>query len=164
MKLFNRIAYTIATVGPLGAWSELGPIVGGLGFVFMWYLPNIAQFLGNLPPFGIELLAVAFVVLVVQKALLDDRVIWYGDVPVAPHIALDWFLGGVVSVHDLNHEPIVYAVAFLIYLVLSSLKPLGIRQARLLPRFWGVIADDLAAGALANIFTSLIFRVLTRSL
>ena len=41
MKKFSSIAYFLATLGPVGSWSEGGPVVGGLGFALMWFLPLI---------------------------------------------------------------------------------------------------------------------------
>lgn len=161
MTRYNRIAYAIATLGPLGAWSEAGSLLGALGIVFMWYLPQIAYVTGTVQLFGLELLAMGIIVVIIQAALKDRRVVWYGGVPVAPTIVIDWVLGAIIAVHGVPHVLFVYALAFLIYLLLQQFRPLGIRQARALPGVWGIIADDMAAGALTHIAITLIISILS---
>ncbi|KKT01324.1 MAG: Phosphatidylglycerophosphatase A, partial [candidate division TM6 bacterium GW2011_GWF2_43_17] len=99
---------------------------------------------------------IGLVILILQGALKDTRVVWYGEVPVAPHIVLDWTLGAMICVHAAPRVPLMYAIAFLVYLLLNTLRPFGIRQARVLPRVWGIIADDLAAGTLTHVLVSLL--------
>ncbi len=155
-KIRAHLAYSIATMGGLGKYSEGGPVAGALGFAGMWFLPQVAE-IGSLNltvAFFVVLLALSFVV---QQALFDERVVWYGDVAVAPTIVLDWFIGSMIAVYQMPHTLLVYSVAFLLYMILSLFKPLGIRQARVLPGFWGILADDVAAGLLTHLVVSFIF-------
>ncbi len=156
MKQLSSVTYFVATLGPVGSWTEGGPVSGGLGLLLMWFLPLLSLWLGGISILGLELLVMGAVILLLQVALKDERVVWYGDVPVAPNIVLDWLLGAMVCVHAAPRIPLVYAVAFLLYLLFNTIRPFGIRQARVLPRVWGIIADDLAAGALTHILLSLL--------
>ncbi len=47
------------------------------------------------------------------------------------------------------------AVSFFLFRVLDILKPFPIRRLELLPRGWGIMADDVAAGILAGLGTHL---------
>lgn len=51
------------------------------------------------------------------------------------------------------------AVAFLLFRVFDVLKPWPIRRLERLPRGWGIVADDLAAGAAAGLVYLAILRL-----
>jgi phosphatidylglycerophosphatase A len=53
-------------------------------------------------------------------------------------------------------NPITIVVGFLLHRVFDILKPPPIRQLERLPRGWGIMADDLAAGALTNLLLQLL--------
>jgi phosphatidylglycerophosphatase A len=50
-------------------------------------------------------------------------------------------------------------VAFAAFRAFDIIKPPPIRGLERLPRGWGVVADDLAAGVYANIVAQLVLRL-----
>lgn len=45
----------------------------------------------------------------------------------------------------------VYVLGFVLFRVFDIIKPFGIRRVEKLPRGWGVMLDDVAAGIFANV-------------
>lgn len=56
----------------------------------------------------------------------------------------------------------VAAGGFLAFRLFDILKPPPARQLEALPHGWGVLADDVAAGVMANLLCQLVFRVLLK--
>ena len=54
---------------------------------------------------------------------------------------------------------VVAAIAFVAFRFFDILKPPPIRRLEKLPQGWGVLADDLLAGAFANVVTQLLLRL-----
>jgi len=76
----------------------------------------------------------------------------------APQIVIDEFCGFFVSVLWLPHGIMLGLWAFILFRAFDIAKPLWVNWAQKLPKGWGVVADDLAAG----IFANLILQGLTR--
>jgi len=57
-------------------------------------------------------------------------------------------------------EAATFAIAFVLFRALDVVKPWPIRALERLPGGWGIVADDLAAGAAAGVLTLLALRVL----
>ena len=51
------------------------------------------------------------------------------------------------------------AAAFVLFRVLDVLKPWPVRRFERLPRGWGIMADDLAAGVLGALALNVVYRV-----
>lgn len=73
----------------------------------------------------------------------------------SPRIVFDEFCGAFCAVYQLSTIP-QFILAFILFRLFDILKPLPINYLQVLPRGWGVMADDLAAG----ILTWLIIAVL----
>jgi phosphatidylglycerophosphatase A len=58
------------------------------------------------------------------------------------------------------HDPALCAIAFVSFRILDILKPPPARQAQALPAGWGILADDLIAGAMAALVTQVAARFL----
>ena len=65
-------------------------------------------------------------------------------------IVIDEFVGTWTAVLFLPRSPFAVALAFLLFRLFDTWKPAGIRRLGDLPGGWGVVLDDLAAGAAAN--------------
>ncbi|MCA9292903.1 MAG: phosphatidylglycerophosphatase A [Phycisphaerales bacterium] len=64
--------------------------------------------------------------------------------------------------HILTHPEVFLAMAFILFRALDTLKPWPARALEKLPHGWGVLLDDLAAGAYAGIAHGLIYFIATR--
>jgi len=65
---------------------------------------------------------------------------------------LDEFAGLFVTVlHPASPDLVTLILAFLVFRVFDIVKPTPARQAERLPGGWGIVADDLVAGAYANL-------------
>ena len=65
-------------------------------------------------------------------------------------IVIDEWIGYLVSVALLSKTLIVWLVAFVLFRVVDTWKPLGIKRLSELPGGWGVVMDDVMAGLLVN--------------
>lgn len=74
-------------------------------------------------------------------------------------IVCDEVLGMGVALVFLPTGWISFALAFAFFRLFDVWKPPPLRQMEKLPSAWGVLADDVAAGVLANVFAQILFRV-----
>ncbi len=70
-------------------------------------------------------------------------------------IVYDEFCGMFLASWQLSSIP-QFLVAFLLFRMLDIFKPFPINKLQLLPGGWGVMADDLLAGAVARIILALL--------
>ena len=70
-------------------------------------------------------------------------------------VVIDEFCGMLLAVLGLSWSWRTVGLAFLGFRALDILKPPPIRQLERMPGAWGVLADDLAAGALVNLILRL---------
>ena len=77
----------------------------------------------------------------------------------APQIVIDEFCGFFVSVLFLPKGILVGIWAFILFRAFDIAKPLFVGKAQKLPRGWGVLADDIAAGLIANLILQVLVRV-----
>jgi phosphatidylglycerophosphatase A len=75
-------------------------------------------------------------------------------------ITIDEVAGMLVSLAWLPARPEVAGVGFLLFRVFDIWKPFPARAAERLPGGFGVMADDLVAGAYANLGGQLLWRLL----
>jgi phosphatidylglycerophosphatase A len=67
-------------------------------------------------------------------------------------IVIDEVAGMMVTLIGLPFNPITVVIGFILFRVLDVLKPFPIRNLdKRIPGGWGVVADDVAAGVIANL-------------
>jgi len=103
-----------------------------------------------LPPLSVSawvlLLGATFAVGVHCSALAERE--WGPD---PSPVVIDEFVGFFATVFMLPQSVGLAVVAFILFRALDILKPPPARQAEALPGGWGVVMDDLVAGAYANL-------------
>lgn len=77
----------------------------------------------------------------------------------APQIVIDEFCGFFVSVLWLPKGLLIGIWGFILFRAFDIAKPLLVNRAQKLPRGWGVVADDLAAGLFANLILQGLIRL-----
>jgi len=73
-------------------------------------------------------------------------------------IVIDEVVGMLVAVWGIStvgRAPLVLGLGFLWFRLFDILKPFPIRQSQALPGGWGVVVDDLLAGAASNLMLRL---------
>ena len=76
-------------------------------------------------------------------------------------IVIDEIAGMMVTLFGLPFNPITVVSGFIIFRILDILKPFPIRNLdKRIPRGLGVVADDVAAGIIANILLRIIIQIL----
>jgi phosphatidylglycerophosphatase A len=76
-------------------------------------------------------------------------------------IVIDEMAGMMVTLIGLPFNPITVAIGFIIFRILDILKPFPIRNLdRWIPGGLGVVADDVAAGIIANLLLRIIIQIL----
>ncbi len=68
----------------------------------------------------------------------------------SPHIVFDEFCGILISTWQLHTLP-QFAAAFVLFRFFDMKKPFPVYQVQSLPRGWGVMADDVAAGLITRL-------------
>ncbi|WP_456431510.1 phosphatidylglycerophosphatase A family protein [Thermosulfuriphilus sp.] len=73
-------------------------------------------------------------------------------------VVIDEIAGMLLTLWALPTNPALMVVAFFVFRVLDVFKPWPIRQVeKILPGGWGIMADDLLAGLIGNLFLRLGF-------
>ena len=80
----------------------------------------------------------------------------------ARRIVIDEVAGQMLAVFMAPHKMVAFALAFLFFRLFDIVKPPPARQWESLRGGWGVMADDMAAGAYAAILTNFILALLDR--
>ena len=76
-------------------------------------------------------------------------------------IVIDEMAGMMVTLIGLPFNPITVVIGFIIFRILDILKPFAIRKLdRRIPGGLGVVADDVAAGIIANLLLRIIIQIL----
>ena len=76
-------------------------------------------------------------------------------------IVIDEMAGMMVTLIGLPFNPITVVIGFIIFRILDILKPFPIRNLdRRIPGGLGVVADDVAAGIIANLVLRIIMQIL----
>jgi phosphatidylglycerophosphatase A len=76
-------------------------------------------------------------------------------------IVIDEMAGMMVTLIGLPFNPITVMIGFIIFRILDILKPFPIRNLdRRIPGGLGVVADDVAAGIIANLLLRIIMQIL----
>ncbi len=149
-------------------WAVLLVSAAGLGFTprmpgtvgaalgFFLYLPAffLPEGLAFLVPLGLAALCIALCAVAIPPVLAatgrrDPQFIVMDEV------------AGVLA--GLCLTPPIFAralVVFLLFRALDILKPFPVDRFERLPGWWGVVADDLAAGLLAGLLAALVWTFL----
>ena len=130
----------IATVGGLGYLPKLPGTAGSaVGLGLAWLI--------GADPARLAAGALAVTALGLWSAGAAERVIGVKD----PHaIIIDEVAGMMVALVALPVTWKVYLAGFLLFRLLDITKPLGLRRVERLPGSWGIMMDDLLAGALTH--------------
>jgi phosphatidylglycerophosphatase A len=132
------IAWAIATWFGCGRAPLAPGTAGTLGAVPLYLL--VARW----GPTGVALAAVALSGIGVWAAGLVAREIGAKD---PPAVVVDEVVGFLFTMAPVRHAAWgAVAVGFLLFRVLDVTKPWPIRRLEALPRGWGIVADDAAAG------------------
>lgn len=143
----RRLVLAAATVGfiswplfhivPLRKWKG-GGLLGTLaGWGLLWVVPR-----------GLWQGVVLLVLLITSVPLCTwaERELTYDD----PRIVLDEVVGVWVAAFALPKTWGVLLAAFLLFRIFDVWKSYPLRQAARLPEGWGIVADDVLAGLMAN--------------
>jgi phosphatidylglycerophosphatase A len=71
-----------------------------------------------------------------------------------------WLSVLLIPFHDGASLFMVCLVQFILFRIFDIIKPTPARQAEGLPLGWGIMADDLVAGAYANLCGQILFRLI----
>ena len=154
-------ARLLATVGGLGdALPAPGTTVGSLAGAAIYWAAAAAW------PSAVTPVALAGLVLLLPLSVwacgeearrrgVDDP-----QPVVLDEVAGQWLTVAIVACAR-SRQPGVreFAGAFLLFRVFDVLKPWPIRRLERLPGGWGIVADDLAAGAAAGLVELVILRL-----
>lgn len=77
----------------------------------------------------------------------------------APQIVIDEFCGFFLSVLFLPQSIVLGIWAFILFRAFDISKPLFVNKAQKLPKGWGVVMDDLAAGLISNLILQVLVRI-----
>ncbi|HNX02948.1 MAG TPA: phosphatidylglycerophosphatase A [Candidatus Cloacimonas sp.] len=77
-------------------------------------------------------------------------------------IVIDEVCGYFASVLFLPHNWLIGLYAFVLFRVFDIAKPFPIKKIQELPRGWGVVSDDIIAGAYTNILIQILIKIYPR--
>ena len=135
----TALARALATLGPVG-YLPVAPATWASAVVVLvaWFVP--------VPPLPVALAAIVAGALIAvwlcgeaEKSLGHD----------AHPIVLDELIGQSIALLWAPHAWPAFLAAFALFRLFDIWKPLGARQAQELPGGWGVVLDDVAAGAVS---------------
>lgn len=156
----SRFALAVASAGGLGllrpapgTWGSLGAI-GCVIPLFVWAPPQAWQWI----------LGVGAVVATVAGILACPAAIrqWQREDPsqvVIDEVAGQWLaLACVPAVISVANPWWTLILGFLMFRIFDIIKPWPVSSLERLPAGWGIMFDDLAAGVLAGLTTSVLLR------
>lgn len=82
------------------------------------------------------------------------------DIADDPRIVIDEALGFFAAMFMLPKVWWVIAIAFVLFRIIDTIKPFGIKKLDAVKNAWGVMLDDLAGGVAANILTRIIILLI----
>lgn len=140
----SRLARWVATVGPIGHWpAGPGTLASAAVALLWWQVPAPVWAWG---------LGTAVVTLVgVSAASRAERELGADD----GRIVIDEVAGMGVAAVAVPHDATGAAVAFVLFRILDIAKPPPLGRLHAIPGGWGVVADDVAAGAGAALLAAL---------
>jgi phosphatidylglycerophosphatase A len=154
-KLRRWTVLCLATVGFVG-WAPYhlvpfrkfkgGGLLGtAVGWGLLWVLPTGTEF---------SFLTLGMIAVAVVVSDAAERYLTHDD----PRIVIDEVAGVWVAALGISRDPVSLITVFIAFRVFDVMKgPWGKAAARL-PGGWGIVADDLVAGVIANVLTRLLVR------
>ena len=136
-------------------------VMAVLCWILFHYWPAAAQW-----PVLLMIAAAVFASGVVTANRVVDCGIFAGDRDDArqakdpKQVVIDEFAGYLVTLLGMGSSPGVLVAAFLAFRFFDILKPPPIRLTERLPRGWGIMVDDVAAGVYANLVLRVIYAFL----
>jgi phosphatidylglycerophosphatase A len=137
---------------------------GFFSYIPVWLLPNrrnsgsglVGSFWGVLLlsrfPLGPIRQSFVWLAAFLISVAISDAAEEYLGVKDDPRIVIDEFIGYWTAMLFLPRTLSAVALAFVLFRLFDTWKPIGIRQVGNLPGGWGVVLDDVAAGLAANVF------------
>lgn len=132
----TRPVVWLASLGPAG-WSKIAPATAGSALVTLiaWFLP--------VPPLWMFFVLLALGTLIaVWVAGEAEKDLGHDAGP----IVIDEAIGQSIALLFAPHRIGVFVAAFFLFRLFDIWKPLGAREVQVLPRGWGIVADDVIAG------------------
>ena len=148
MRIF---VLALATGGGSGYAPVASGTVGSAVGLGLWLA------LIRLPPAGYALACVGVALVGIWAAGRAESLLGRHD---DGRITIDEIAGMLLSLAWLPARPEVAGVGFVLFRIFDIWKPFPARRAEQLPGGLGVMADDLVAGAYANLGGQLIWRLL----
>lgn len=139
----KRLALILASAGPFGYAPVAPGTVGSiLGLLIYWVLPRMDA------RTWVEIVTAGFLVGAWASGRAEDE--WGRD---SPKIVIDEVVGMLASVSFLPKTSLTAGLGFLIFRSMDILKPFPAGLSQRLPGGWGVMADDMVAGAYTGLAT-----------
>lgn len=135
----KALAKLLATLGPVG-YFPIAPATAGSAVVTAaaWFLPVLPL------PWSLALLALVTGIAIVCAGIAEET-LGHDAHP----IVIDELVGQWIALLFVPRSLVAYGAAFLLFRLFDIWKPLGAREAQALPGGWGVVTDDVIAGATA---------------
>ncbi|MEQ8194405.1 MAG: phosphatidylglycerophosphatase A [Rhodospirillales bacterium] len=141
---------------PLPAWHPAAIIATGAGAGFLPLAPGTWASALCLPPAwliaslaGREALAMAALLAVILGIWASDLLERREGVTDPGYIVIDEIAGQWIAVLAVAPDPLLYAIAFVLFRLADIFKPWPVSWAEKLPGGFGVMFDDVLAGAYA---------------
>ena len=133
-----KIHIYIASVAGIGFIKKGGGTVAAIAFCIVWYFLPASYFFSYWQ--------VIFVLLVCgvgtwSSSNVDS--IWGKD---SSKVVIDEVAGMAITLLYAPHNIYALLAGLLFFRIFDIVKPLGIKRLEKLPKGWGVMADDIAAG------------------
>lgn len=146
----KRLILILASGGPFG-YAPVAPGTAGsiLGLLIYWALPRMDPWTWT------EILTAGFLLGVWVSGRAEDE--WGRD---AGRIVIDEVVGMLTSVAFLPKTSLTAGLGFLIFRLMDVVKPFPAGLSQRLPGGWGVMADDIVAGAYAGLATWVILHTM----
>jgi phosphatidylglycerophosphatase A len=141
-KVVDGLARVVATAFGSG-YAPVAPGTAGsaVGLLLLWPLAALSW------PWQLLASAVVFV----AGALAAGRVAERVGIKDPGIVVVDEVVGQWVSLVGLPLTPATAALGFVLFRALDVVKPWPARDLERLPRGWGIMADDVAAGVYAHL-------------
>ena len=158
-KYLRSVAKYIATLGPIGYVPEVPGTAGTIAAIPIVYALRTYITIG----WGIDerftLFAIAAATIwLIQKSIYAG--IWFqGDDP--SEIVIDEVVGLAVAMYRLSFgDWRIVALVFVLFRFYDIVKPLSIDHIQTMPGGWGIVLDDVVAGAFANVTLMIMLRLI----
>lgn len=147
----RSFAVAVATLGGVGffRWGP-GTAASAVTVIVWWLLPSFS--------FSTHLLILGllFVVAVWTSTVAEQ----FFGVHDPSCVVIDEVVGMALALLGCPRIWWVYLLAFVLFRLFDIFKPFPISPLQLLPRGWGIVMDDVAAGAVARLVLMGLFYVL----